>query len=247
MHSKNTRLDRFLSTKTGINKRDIRLILAQGRVTVDGLPATETQQIIGQFTHITLDNQILQSNTPLYIMMNKPQGVVSATKDTKHKTVIDLLDDDNKNQLHIVGRLDFNSTGLLLLTNDGEWSRELNAPENKVTKTYRVTLQAPITKEIITAFNEGMYFSFEAITTRPATLTSINTTIPNDTVVEVNLTEGRYHQIKRMFGRFQNKVLALHRTKVGNLPLDLTLKPGQSRHLTPEEVQNISSPDLHEK
>lgn len=234
MPSKRARLDRFLSAHIGISQKATRLILAQGRVLVDSCIASDTQQLIDEFSHVTFDDQVLQSNTPRYLMLNKPPGVVSATKDDKHKTVIDLLDRSDRNNLHIVGRLDFNSTGLLLLTNDGRWSRRLTEPDNKVSKLYQVKLADPITQATVDAFAEGMYFEYEDIITRPAELRIIN-----DYEAEVSLTEGKYHQIKRMFGRFQNEVLKLHRIAIGNLALDLSLATGESRELSTEEVCTI--------
>ena len=235
MPSKRARLDRFLSAHIGISQKATRLILAQGRVLVDSCIASDTQQLIDEFSHVTFDDQVLQSNTPRYLMLNKPPGVVSATKDDKHKTVIDLLDRSDRNNLHIVGRLDFNSTGLLLLTNDGRWSRRLTEPDNKVSKLYQVKLADPITQATVDAFAEGMYFEYEDIITRPAELRIIN-----DYEAEVSLTEGKYHQIKRMFGRFQNEVLKLHRIAIGNLALDLSLATGESRELSTEEVCTIT-------
>ncbi len=208
--------------------------MAQKRILVDGHPATDINQVIDDFSHVVFDERILREKKPVYVMMNKPPGVVSATKDERHKTVVDLLDRPDKEQLHIVGRLDFNSTGLLLLTNDGQWSRQLSAPENKVAKVYRVTLEKPVTEDYIKAFYEGMYFPFEDIKTRPAKLIIIS-----EYVAEVSLIEGRYHQIKRMFGRFDNEVLELHRLAVGLLPLDPSLVSGQSRELTDLEVSQI--------
>jgi len=234
MQSKRARLDRFVSGQTGINRRAVRALLAQQRILVDGAPATEINQVIDEFSHVVLDDRILQANVPRYLMMNKPAGVVSATKDERHKTVIDLLERADRHDLHIVGRLDFNSSGLLLLTNDGRWSRRLTTPENKIAKLYRVTLEKPITEDYVRAFSEGMYFSFEDITTRPAELNIIS-----DYVAEVALMEGRYHQIKRMFGRFDNEVLTLHRMAIGNLSLESSLLPGQSRALTDREVAGI--------
>jgi len=234
MQSKRARLDRFISEELGINRRDVRPLLAKKRVLVDGLPATDINQVIDDFSHVVFDNRVLRENKPVYVMMNKPPGVVSATRDEQHKTVVDLLDRPDKEQLHIVGRLDFNSSGLLLLTNDGRWSRQLSAPESKVTKLYRVTLEKPVTQDYVQAFSEGMYFPFEEITTRPARLCIIS-----KYEVEVTLVEGRYHQIKRMFGRFNNEVLTLHRLAVGSLPLDPVLSPGQCRELTGLEVSNI--------
>ncbi|MEH6617572.1 MAG: pseudouridine synthase [Porticoccus sp.] len=235
MQSKYARLDRFLSVHIGINRRDVRSMLAQGRVLVDGNVATEINQVVGEFSHVLLDGRVLQDKTPRYVMMNKPVGVVSATKDERHKTVIDLLEGPDRHHLHIVGRLDFNSSGLLLLTNDGRWSRQLTTPKNNISKLYRVTLDKPVTEDYIKAFSEGMYFPFEDITTRPAKLHIIS-----DYVAEVGLIEGRYHQIKRMFGRFDNEVLTLRRIAIGNVSLDPSLLPGQSRELTDGEVINIS-------
>jgi 16S rRNA pseudouridine516 synthase len=209
-------------------------MLAQQRILVDGVPATSIQQVIDQFSHVVLDSCVLQANEPSYVMMNKPIGIISATKDKQHKTVIDLLMRADRSELHIVGRLDFNSSGLLLLTNDGRWSRWLTTPKNNIAKLYRVTLAKPLTNDYVAAFAEGMYFSYEGITTRPAKLKIIS-----DCVAEVSLMEGRYHQIKRMFGRFDNEVLTLHRLAIGNLRLDLSLSPGQSRDLTSEEVIKI--------
>lgn len=225
------RLDRFISKRTGIKRSEVRLILAQGRVSVDGGVASDIAQPIGRFSHVTLDGQVLQARQPVYLMMNKPAGVVSATTDQKHQTVIGLLDRDDRHELHIAGRLDFNSTGLILLSNDGAWSRRLSLPERAIPKVYTVTVAQPLGIEYVEAFATGMYFAYEGITTRPAKLTLLS-----ERVAQVSLTEGRYHQIKRMFGRFQNEVLALHRQRIGGLELDPRLAPGQSRELTATEV-----------
>jgi 16S rRNA pseudouridine516 synthase len=146
---------------------------------------------------------------------------------------MDLLVEKNINtdDLHIVGRLDLHSSGLLLLTNDGDWSRALMSPENKVAKVYEVTVEHPINGECIQAFANGMYFSYEDIITKPAQLEKLS-----ECVAKVTLEEGRYHQIKRMFGRFRNPVLALHRVSIGEIELDADLAPGEYRALRKNEV-----------
>jgi len=232
VQSRRARLDRFISTRVGVSRRDVRQLLAKGRILVNDRVATNINQVIEQFTHVTLDGEILQANTPVYVMMNKPTGVVSATRDLKHKTVIDLLDRDDRADLHIAGRLDFNSSGLLLLTNDGAWSRQLATPESKVEKVYRVELNKPLSEDYIDAFAQGMYFSYEGIHTRAAHLRIVSAH-----TAEVTLTEGRYHQIKRMFGRFDNRVLALHRISIGGLMLPHDLHPGDSREITATELK----------
>ena len=199
--------------------------------------------IVDKFSMVEVDGASLQANIASYVMLHKPVGVVSATKDDKHKTVIDLLDINdypNKHELHIVGRLDLNTSGLILLTNDSSWSESLTLPDKQVAKVYRVTLQNPINTDELhqqyqSAFAKGMYFSYEDIITKPATLEFITAH-----EVLITLEEGKYHQIKRMFGRFQNPVIGLHRLSVGNLQLDSNLLVTKSRQLTACEINNIS-------
>ncbi|ACJ27701.1 Pseudouridine synthase, Rsu [Shewanella piezotolerans WP3] len=231
MESKRARLDRFISATKRVSRKHVRVLLAKGLVKVDGEIARDIDQIVDEFSHITLEGEVLQANTPIYLMLHKPVGVVSATVDDKHKTVIDLLSHPDKQQLHIVGRLDLNTSGLLLLTNDGRWSKRLMSPEHKVAKLYRVSLENPIDASYIQAFHEGMYFEFEDITTLPAKLEIVD---PHTALV--TLMEGRYHQIKRMFGRFRNPVIGLHRISVGEIVLDSQLLAGQSRVLSTAEI-----------
>ena len=233
-----SRLDRFISEKCGMSRRDVRLLVAQKRILIDDNITDDISIIINKFSKVVLDGKVLQNNTASYVMLHKPTGVVCATKDEQHQTVIDLLHLPEKDQLHIVGRLDLNTSGLVLLTNDSRWSERLTTPENKVKKRYIVTLQNALTEDYIAAFEQGMYFPFENITTRPAALTLLSSH-----VAQVDLVEGRYHQIKRMFGRFRNPVIALHRQSIGQLCLDTHLALGESRYLTPLEVNQIDSVD----
>ncbi|MEC6881762.1 pseudouridine synthase [Photobacterium piscicola] len=226
MKSSTTRLDRFISQHSIYSISDTRLLVAQKRIIVDGEAAQSTHQKVTQFMHVELEGHSLQDNKPIYIMLNKPQGIVSATKDSKHTTVLDLIDHPQKDELHIVGRLDFNTTGLVLLTNDGAWSRQISLPETKLAKVYEVTLSKPVTEEYITVFKEGIYFGYENITTKPAHLE-----IVSEYQARLSLVEGKYHQVKRMFGFFQNEVLALHRVSVGHLSV-AGLESGQYREFS---------------
>lgn len=225
------RLDKFLSTFCQISKGDVRILLAQKRVFVDDQLAQGIEQRVNKFSKISLDGEVLQENRAHYVMLHKPIGVVCATEDDKHKTVIDLLDFEFKHELHIVGRLDLNTSGLVLLTNDSRWSEAITQPQEEIEKTYQVTLKHSIDESYVSAFKKGFYFDYEGITTQPSTLKII---AQNE--AEVILTEGKYHQIKRMFGRFRNQVLALHRSQIGGLVLEQHLKPGMSRRLTQTEV-----------
>ncbi|MFK8019115.1 MAG: pseudouridine synthase [Pseudomonadales bacterium] len=229
------RLDRTISKAIRVSLREVRAQIARGEVQVNGQPASHISEQVDQFTRVQVGELALAYQTPTYWMMNKPKGVVSATKDAKHTTVLDLLEHPQKHELHIVGRLDFNSTGLLLLTNDGHWSRAISSPESGLAKTYHVRLAKPVSDECIDAFAQGIHFSFEDITTLPATLRRIE-----ERYVEVVLHEGKYHQIKRMFGRFENEVLDLQRVAVGQVHLDTTLSPGESRALSADELKALT-------
>lgn len=215
----------------------MRIMLAQKRVKVDAITTLAGDRLINTFSNICVDNKVIQQNTACYLMLNKPVGVVSATKDDKHKTVLDLIDHALKSQLHIVGRLDLNTSGLVLLTNDSRWSEALTSPQHKVQKHYQVTLQNSLNenfKAYQAAFQQGMYFEFEDITTQPATIELLS-----NHLAQVTLTEGKYHQIKRMFGRFRNPVMALHRSQIGEIMLDSQLKSGEWRILTSSEINSV--------
>jgi len=226
MYSKTSRPDRFISQNSTFSRSDARLLIAQKRILLDGVAADSIQQKVTEFSHVVLDGCCLQNKTPVYIMLNKPRGVVSATKDSEHPTVLDLIEHPQRHELHIAGRLDFNTTGLMLLTNDGAWSRKISLPESKLVKTYEVTLSWPLSDAYIAEFQQGIYFAYEGITTQPAHLE-----ILSRYAARLSLVEGKYHQVKRMFGFFQNEVLALHRVSVGPFTLD-GLAPGHSRLLT---------------
>ena len=223
------KLSRFLYHHTPHGKYEIRRILAAGRVAVDGERETDSQREVGDFTQVTLDSILLRDKTPCYLMLHKPAGYLSATTDTEHPTVMELIDEPGT--LHIAGRLDRASTGLLILTNDGKWSRQLTEPKEGVAKVYLVTTAEPISTETAARFQQGIYFAYEDLTTQPAKLEIL---APNKAKVIIH--EGRYHQIKRMFHAVGNRITSLHRISVGNIHLDPKLEPGQYRHLTPDEI-----------
>ncbi|BFM12785.1 16S rRNA pseudouridine(516) synthase [Simiduia litorea] len=234
MKSTSVRLDRYLKKALSLARAEVQLLLARGEVFLDGECAKDIQQLVGEFTQVVVAGRLLQNRQPHYIQLHKPPGIVSATRDHKHKTVIDLITADCAAELHLVGRLDFNSTGLVLLTNDGRWSRRLTNPASGVEKHYRVTLDKPITPDIVAAFTKGMHFGFEDIITRP-----VRTSFTDPLCVDLYLHEGRYHQIKRMFGHFQITVLSLHRLAIGNVVLDSKLAEGEWRALTAAEVSGL--------
>ena len=229
------RLDRFLSNLPQLNRQAARQLLASGRVRVDGAVVCDGLCEVSQFSRIEVDSELMQAGKAArYFMLHKPIGVVSATEHEQHRTVLDLLDEPDKADLHLAGRLDLNTSGLLLLTNDGQWSRRLTEPRSRLGKVYRVETEQPITPEYIEVFACGLYFAYEDLTTLPAELV-----ILDSHSALLTLHEGRYHQVKRMFGHFQNKVIGLHRLSMGAIQLDPQLAPGQYRALTAAEIACI--------
>lgn len=237
MQFSRTRLDRFLKRTQQISKQQCRQLLAQKRLSVDGDIATSAQHLVTQFSHVKLDGVSIQNYSPLYIVLHKPLGVVSATSDDQHRTVLDLINHPRKQTLHLAGRLDKNSTGLILLSNDGAWSRGLSLPQNNVTKTYQVTVAKPITDDMVTRFKEGIYFKTEGATTQPASLV-----VTGSHSGIVTLSDGKYHQIKRMFGVFRNPVLSIHRTRIGDFSLPEGLGIGEWRLLNHHDLQSVGVP-----
>ena len=226
------RVDRFLSNLPQFSRQQVRLLLIGKRIQVDGQVICDPHHDIRAFSRIELDGQVLQAGKPArYFMLHKPPGCVSATQDPEHPTVLDLLDEPDKHDLHIAGRLDFNTSGLMLITNDGQWSRQLTQPQTKLPKVYYVETEQEITAAYVTTFNEGVYFAYEDLTTQPAKLELLG---PRS--ARLSIVEGRYHQVKRMFGFFNNKVVRLHRERIGSLALDSQLAPGEYRALSHQEI-----------
>lgn len=229
------RLDRFLTRRGTHSCKEIGRLLADGRVRVDGEAETSGLRRISRFSRIELDGEILQEQEAVYLMLHKPAGHLSATTDPQHPTVIELIDHPLRAELHLAGRLDRASTGLLLLTNDGRWSKQVTEPDEEISKTYRITTRDPISEETADIFERGIYFAYEDITTRPAQLEILS---PHEALLSIH--EGRYHQVKRMFHAVGNQVLSLHRERIGPLVLDPDLVPGRFRKLTVEEIGYFS-------
>lgn len=226
------KLDRLIARHDSMGRKSAHRLIAAGKVKVDGKVSTDGQHEISRFERVDLDDLTVQKpERALYLMMHKPAGILSATKDNEHRTVIDLIEDPDKHTLHIAGRLDRSTSGLVLLTNDGRWSKRLMDATEKVPKVYIADTAEPITEEAIEAFARGFYFHTEDITTLPAQLEIIGTRR-----ARLTLYEGRYHQVKRMFHRINNRVLGLHRESIGHIHLPADLEPGNWRPLKEAEL-----------
>ena len=225
------RLDRFLTQQTKQSNKQVRQQIDAGEVLVDGVVVREWNTPITRFSEVVFAGGVLQENTAEYWMLHKPVGVVSDTKHPHHKTVLDCLDVPNKAQLHVAGRLDLNTSGLVLLTNNGAWSKAITLASSGLEKVYEVTLDKAIPAEAESVFKQGIYFAYEDITTLPAQL---ERTAENQ--ARLILTEGRYHQVKRMFGHMGLRVVALHRSQIGALKLTDAMPSGCYRKLSVSEV-----------
>jgi len=229
------KLSRILSNQNGISRRRANLLLAAGRVRVDGKIYREGDRDISRFREVCIDHEIIQRPEPAYyLMLNKPAGYLSATEDPVHPTVMELIEPALRDHLHIGGRLDRASTGLLILSSDGLWTRRLTEPKVKIPKVYRITTAYPISPDTAGRFAEGIWFDYEKLRTSPACLEQVN-----EREARVTIFEGRYHQVKRMFHAMGNRVTSLHRESMGSLVLDPALAIGSYRHLTADEISSV--------
>ena len=228
------RLDQFIANATGLSRKDAKRAIARGAVSVQGRPCRDARHKVTEDAEVRLDGERLSLPGPRYLMMNKPAGVVSATTDSDHPTALDLLPSALARDLHIAGRLDRDTTGLLLLTSDGDWSHRITSPRRDCPKTYQVTLAEPLSAEAAEQLARGVRLRNEDTPTRPAQVR-----ITGDHRIELTISEGRYHQVKRMLAAVGNRVVALHRTRIGPIHLDPDLAPGQYRPLTEPEIRGI--------
>lgn len=226
------RLDRFICKNTTFSHQTSRKLVVTGQVQVNSLYTTDPRHQVNQFDQVLLNGQLLQGSTPLYWMLYKPAGYLSATEDPVHPTVLELMPAELRTRLHLAGRLDRATTGLMLLTNDGHWSRRVTAPETRIPKTYRVRTATPVAADAESRFRDGIWLQREGVYTSPADIERLG-----DTECRLTIYEGRHHQIKRMFAAVGNKVTGLHRERIGRVTLDTALDPGESRPLTQDEVQ----------
>lgn len=245
---KTERLDKILSHHGFGTRKDVKKILRSGRVLVNGKLCFESDFHINTQTDIIqVDDEVLEIREYVYLMMNKCQDVVCSSKDGIHKTVFDLLDEKYRidfmgGTLHTVGRLDIDTEGLLILTNDGVLTHRLTSPKTHVQKKYFVELRDVVDsihqKKYDQAFNEGLNVppegNEEGFLAKPAQLNWLD-----EKHVEIIITEGKYHQVKRMFAVMENQVVYLKRIEMGNLKLDLDLATGEYRELTPEEIETL--------
>ncbi len=225
------RLDRYLSSVTILTRSQAQKTIRRGRVSVNGEVAKDPSRSVPETAKVSLDGTMVAQPGHHYYMLNKPEGYVCSTHDRHNSSVLELLDDPVLAGLHFAGRLDIDTTGLLLITDDGAWSHQITTPSRKSPKTYLVTLAESLSEQSSNRLRSGILLRNEQTPTRPAVLETLT-----ETQVRLTITEGRYHQVKRMMAAVGNRVLALHREAVASLVLDADLQPGQYRPLTQVEI-----------
>ena len=233
------RLDKIIASQGKYSRSEVKKLVKAGLVTLNGEKVKSADvKADAERDTVTVDGETICYKKHIYIMLNKPQGVVSATDDPIHKTVIDLVPPSLFRQgLFPAGRLDGDTTGFVLITDDGDFAHRILSPKNHIMKTYHATLDRPLTDEDIKRFTEGIELR-DGTLCLEAQVRMINSEPP---VAEVKIHEGKYHQVKRMFAALDNRVVALRRVKMGGLEMDEALAEGKCRELTAEELAKITA------
>lgn len=228
------RLDYFLAHSAGLTRKEAKQLISRGAVTVEGEARPKANLQLKEGQGVWLHGDAVQLPGHRYLMLYKPAGVVCSTDDPEHRTVLDLLPAEWRRDLHPAGRLDRDTTGLVLLTSDGQWSHRLTSPNHHCAKRYRVTCADPVSDEDLQALRDGILLRGDESPTLPAGAERVDAH-----QLLLTLHEGRYHQVKRMLAARGNKVVALHREQIGEIALDGALTPGAFRLLTKEEIASI--------
>ncbi|MCO6556810.1 MAG: 16S rRNA pseudouridine(516) synthase RsuA [Gilliamella sp.] len=228
------RLDKFLAHHLGASRTIVTKELKAKKVTVDGEIIKSGAYQLSPEQIVQYDGyQIEQVTAQRYFMLNKPQGYVCSTDDPDHPTILYFIDEPMPEKLHAAGRLDLDTTGLVLLTDDGKWSHRITSPKHHCEKVYIVTVEQPLCIELIDIFKNGIQLKNEKSLTKPAKLNIID-----DFHAELTISEGRYHQVKRMFAAVNNHVVELHRKQIGKVVLDIP--EGEYRPLSQDEIDSFN-------
>ncbi|WP_406611200.1 pseudouridine synthase [Agarivorans sp. JK6] len=228
------RLDKFICKSTTLELAQARLAISQHQVQVNQQTATDAAMQVHENNHIELLGERLFARPSQYFMIHKPAGCICSNKDEAYPSVFNAVGLNQNEQLHIAGRLDADTTGLVLATDDGRWSFSITRPEQRCPKIYKVTLAKPITHNAIEQLERGLVLQGEAKATLPAMVNTLSTT-----EVELSIYEGKFHQVKRMFAATGNRVKALHRQQIADIVLDIA--PGEWRTLNQSEIDCFSS------
>ncbi len=238
------RIDKLLANRGFGSRKEVKSLLKSGAVQINGVAIKDSSKHVNvESDSVTVHGEIIEYKEFIYLMLNKPQGVISATEDHLHDTVLDLLEmEDSVYNPFPVGRLDKDTEGLLLLTNDGQLAHQLLSPKKHVPKTYIAIIEGEVTQVDVEAFRNGVTLD-DGYETMPAELKIISSGLRSE--IEVIIEEGKFHQVKRMFESVGKRVIYLKRVKMGPLPLDESLELGEYRELTDDEVLQLKNYTKH--
>lgn len=225
------RLDKFIANSTAYGRKEIRKLIRNGEISVNGTAADSPDLQVAESAEVRIRGELIRYRKYIYLMLNKPQGYLSAVEDKRDPVVVSLVPEEYRHfNVFPVGRLDKDTEGLLLLTNDGQFDHALMSPKRHVVKRYYAELDGPANESDIETFRAGMVF--QDFTAAPALLEL--TEDPSKVFIEIS--EGKFHQVKRMCQRIGREILYLKRVSIGKCVLDESLKPGEMRELTEEEL-----------
>jgi len=227
------RLDRFVCKSTQLSKSDAIEVINDGQIIVNGAVVINEATQVHENNNIVFDGQRLKAREFRYILLHKPANTISSNVDEVYPSLFNYIDVSNASELHIAGRLDADTTGLVLITDDGRWSFNITRPTNYCDKVYRVGLSRPIADDVAFRFAQGIPLQGQQQLTLPAKLEVIS-----DKEVLLTINEGKFHQVKRMFAAVGNRVISLHREKIGDVSLDVEV--GHWRYLTAQEVLSFT-------
>lgn len=234
------RLDQYLSKALGISRMDAKMLIKKRKITVNETVVTSANTIIDDSVDIIKkEEEIITLDKNIYIMLNKPKGYITSTADNSEKTVMELIEHPRKKELFPVGRLDKDTTGLLLITNNGALAHELLAPKKHVSKTYQVRTDKVLSDDDLTKLENGVML--DNVLTKPARIMRDS----NENVTYITITEGKYHQVKRMYKSVGLIVIELKRISFGPLVLDESLELGEYRNLLEEEITQLEAVIKH--
>lgn len=228
------RLDKYICDCTGLTRTQAGKLIRQRLIVVNGVIAKQAALKLTATDVVELEGETLQPIGLRYLVMNKPEGYVCGWDDPHHPAVFTLLDEPAAEKIHSVGRLDVDTTGLLLLTDDGKWSHRISSPRHHIAKTYRVWTADAISEDAGERFAAGVVLRDEPTPTQPAQLERVSS---HEALLTIH--EGRYHQVKRMFAALGNRVERLHRESIGGLQLPSDLALGEYRPLTDDELAAV--------
>ena len=227
------RIDKIIAAQTEYSRKDVKKMISQKKIEVDGKIIKSADEKINENAVIKISGKELNIKKNIYLILNKPKGYISATEDKNMKTVLDLVPEKYQHRaLFPAGRLDKDTTGMMIITDDGKFAHNILSPKKHIKKKYNVTIDIPVTKEMITGFERGIQLNDGEC--KKALLE-----ITGEYTADVTITEGRYHQIKRMFGCYGAKVIELNRVQMGEFILPSNLKLGQCREITEKEIEQI--------